>query len=138
MIFPNLPVKDVQASRAFFGALGFAFNEQFSDEQTASVVIAENITVMLLEEEKFRSFIVGEIADPSTTETLLALSCDSRDEVVDLGAKARAAGATAWKDPQDHGFMYGESFRDLDGHVWELMWMDPEAAAEAMAEGAEA
>lgn len=135
MIFPNLSVKDVQASRAFFGALGFAFNEQFSDDSTACVVIAENVMVMLLEEEKFKSFIVGEIADPNTTETLLALSCESKDEVLDLGAKARAAGAGVWKDPQDFGFMYGESFKDLDGHVWELMWMDQEAAAKAMAQG---
>ena len=128
MIFPNLPVTDVQASRAFYEALGFSINEAFCDEQTACVVVEENIMVMLLETEKFKSFIKNEIADRDTTETLLALSCDSKDEVVALAGKARAAGAGAWNDPMDMGFMYGESFRDLDGHVWELMWMDAEAA----------
>lgn len=135
MIFPNLPVQDVQASRAFFGALGFAFNEMFADETTACLVIEENIMVMLLETEKFQGFIQNEIAPRDTTEVLLALSCDSKEEVQDLGAKARAAGAGAWKEPMDMGSMYGESFRDLDGHVWELMWMDLEAA---QAQGGEA
>ena len=130
MIFPNLPVQDVQASRAFFSALGFGFNEMFSDETTASVVIEENITVMLLETERFQGFIQNEIAPRDTTEVLLALSCDSKEEVQDLAAKAREAGAGAWKEPMDMGFMYGESFRDLDGHVWELMYMDQAAMAE--------
>jgi predicted lactoylglutathione lyase len=141
MIFPNLPVKDVAASRAFFGALGFGINEMFSTDDTVSVVIEENITVMLLQEERFRTFIENEIADRDTTEVLLALSCDSKDEVVDLVAKAKAAGATDWKAPMEESFMYGHSFRDLDGHVWELMWMDVEAAGGAggaEAEGAAA
>lgn len=129
MIFPNLPVKDVKAARAFYEGLGFSVNEMFSDEQTASIVIDENITLMLLEEEKFRGFIKNEIAPRDVTEVLLALSCDSRDEVVDIAAKAKAAGADEWNDPMDMGFMYAESFRDLDGHVVELVWMDPAAAA---------
>ncbi|WP_022928849.1 VOC family protein [Patulibacter americanus] len=133
MIFPNLPVKDVGKARAFYEALGFSINEAFCDDQTACVVIDEHIMVMLLEEAKFRGFIKNEIAPRDTTETLLALSCASKDEVVDLAAKAKAAGAEPWNDPTDMGFMYGESFRDLDGHVWELMWMDPVAAAEGMA-----
>lgn len=137
MIFPNLPVKDVQAARAFYEALGFSINETFCDDQTACVVIEENIMVMLLEEQKFRSFITNEIAPRDTTEALLALSCDSRDEVVDLAAKARAAGAERWNDPMDMGFMYGESFRDLDGHVIELVWMDPAAAAAGPPEDAQ-
>ena len=137
MIFPNLPVADVQAARAFYEALGFSINEAFCDEQTACVVIDENIMVMLLETEKFQSFIKNEIAPRDTTETLLALSCDSKDEVIALAGKAKAAGAEAWNDPMDMGFMYGESFRDLDGHVWELMWMDAEAAAAGMADDAE-
>jgi uncharacterized protein len=137
MIFPNLPVKDVQASRAFFSALGFGFNEQFCDETTAALVIEENIIVMLMEEAKFLGFIKGEIAPRDVTESLLALSCESKDEVLELGAKARAAGAEAWKDPQDYGFMYGESFRDLDGHVWEIMWMDVEQAMAAQAQAGE-
>lgn len=136
MIFPNLPVADVKASRAFYEALGFSINEAFCDEQTACVVIEENIMVMLLEAAKFKSFIKNEIADRDTTETLLALSCDSKDEVVALAGRAKAAGAGAWNDPMDMGFMYGESFRDLDGHVWELMWMDAEAAAAGMADDA--
>ncbi|WP_026910237.1 VOC family protein [Patulibacter minatonensis] len=131
MIFPNLPVTDVKASRAFFSALGFGFNEQFCDETTACLVIEENIMVMLIEEEKFRTFIKGDIAPRDVTESMIALSCDSKDEVLDLAGKAKAAGAEAWKDPQDYGFMYGESFRDLDGHVWELMWMDLEQAQAA-------
>lgn len=138
MIFPNLPVTDVKASRAFYEALGFSINEMFCDDQTACVVIEENIMVMLLEEEKFKSFIKNDIAPRDTTETLLALSCDSKDEVVALAGKAKAAGAGAWNDPMDMGFMYGESFRDLDGHVWELMWMDAAAAAEGMAEDGQA
>jgi len=128
MIFVNLPVKDVQASRRFFAALGFTFNEQFSDETTASVVIEENIVVMLLQEARFRDFIVGDISDTSKgKEVLTCLSCSSREEVTALTEKALAAGGKPWKDPQDHGFMYGHSFQDPDGHVWEVMWMDPAA-----------
>jgi predicted lactoylglutathione lyase len=128
MIFVNLPVKSAKASRAFFEALGFAANEQFCSENTASMVIEENIVVMLLEEARFRDFITGDIADTSrTVEVLNCLSCASKDEVIQLTEKALAAGGTPWQAPQDHGFMYGWSFRDLDGHVWELNWMDPAA-----------
>jgi predicted lactoylglutathione lyase len=138
MIFVNLPVKDVKASRRFFGALGFTFNEQFSDATTTCMVIDENIFVMLLEEARFREFIVGEISDTAKgKEVLTCLSCSSRDEVKALTEKAFAAGGKPWKDPQDHGMMYGWSFQDLDGHVWELMWMDP-AAVQAAPETAEA
>jgi predicted lactoylglutathione lyase len=130
MIFVNLPVRDVQASRAFFGALGFGFNDQFSDEQTACLVIDDGHSyAMLLEEPRFRGFINGEIADPESTEVLLALSADSREAVDDMLAKALEAGATEWKPTEDQGFMYGASFRDVDGHVWELVWMDPAAVA---------
>jgi predicted lactoylglutathione lyase/quercetin dioxygenase-like cupin family protein len=134
MIFFNLPVRDAQESRAFYEALGFGVNEDFSDEQTACVVVDERIMVMLLDEAKFRTFIKNEIAPRDTTETTLALSCESRDEVIELAGRAKAAGAGAWNDPMDMGFMYGESFRDPDGHVWELMWMDAAAAAGAMAD----
>ena len=128
MIFVNLPVKDVQASRRFFAALGFTFNEQFSDETTTSVVIEENIVVMLLQEARFRDFIVGDISDTAKgKEVLTCLSCSSRDEVNALTDKALAAGGKPWKEPQDHGFMFGRSFQDPDGHVWEVMWMDPAA-----------
>ncbi|KOF15695.1 glyoxalase [Ensifer adhaerens] len=129
MIFVNLPVKDLKASRAFFGALGFTFNEQFSDDTAACTVISDNIFVMLLTEPKFRDFITGEISDARKgTEVITALSASSRAECDDMLAKALAAGATPWKPALDYGFMYGISFQDLDGHVWEFMWMDQEAA----------
>jgi predicted lactoylglutathione lyase len=128
MIFVNLPVKSVAASRKFFGALGFTFNEVFSNENTASMVIEENIFAMLLEHARFKDFIKGEIADPAKgVGALLCLSAGSRQEVEDTMAKALAAGGKPWMPPQDHGFMYGHSFQDLDGHVWEVMWMDPAA-----------
>jgi len=129
MIFVNLPVKSVEASRRFFGALGFTFNAQFSDANTASMVIEENIVAMLLEEERFQGFITGEISNTAKgKEVLIALSCASRAEVEETQAKALAAGAKPWMPPQEHGdFMYGTSFQDLDGHVWELVWMDPAA-----------
>jgi uncharacterized protein len=139
MIFVNLPVRDVKASRRFFGALGFTFNERFSSDDTAAMVIEENIMVMLLEQPRFREFIVGDIADPAEgVEVLNCLSCASRDEVRSLTERAFAAGGKPWKDPQDHAIMYGWSFRDLDGHVWELAWMDPAAVAHPEAAGAAA
>lgn len=129
MIFLNLPVKSVEESRRFFGALGFTFNPQFSDATTAAMVIEENIVAMLQEEVRFRDFIVGDIADTSKgKEVLIALSAGSRAEVDDTKAKALAAGGKAWMPEQDLGFMYGTSFQDLDGHVWEVVWMDPAAA----------
>ncbi|CAN7373918.1 MULTISPECIES: VOC family protein [Ensifer] len=129
MIFVNLPVKDLKASRAFFAALGYTFNEQFSDDTAACTVISDNIFVMLLTEPKFRGFITGEISDASKgTEVITALSASSRAECDDMLAKALAAGAKPWKPALDYGFMYGISFQDLDGHVWEFMWMDMEAA----------
>jgi len=128
MIFVNLPVKDVVASRKFFGALGFNFNEQFSNENTAAMTVEENIVVMLLEHARFRDFSKGDIADPAKgVEVLTCLSAGSRAEVEGTYTKAIAAGGKAWMPPQDHGFMYGTSFQDLDGHVWEVMWMDPAA-----------
>ena len=125
MIFVNLPVKDVAASRAFFTSLGFSFNDVFSDERSACLVVEENICVMLLEHARFADFVNGDIADAhSTTEVLLCLSASSRDEVDDLLAKALDAGAKPWKPVVDMGPMYGASFQDLDGHVWELVHMD--------------
>jgi uncharacterized protein len=125
MIFVNLPVKDLNASRGFFGELGFEFNPQFSDDRAACMVFDQNIFVMLLEEDRFRDFINGEISDAtSTTEVLTALSADSREHVDDTIAKAIAAGGKPWKPIMDEGPMYGGSFQDLDGHVWELMHME--------------
>ena len=134
-IFVNLPVKDVAASRKFFAALGFSFNEDFCSENTACMVIEENIFVMLLEHARFKDFINGEISDATkATEVLTCLSADSRGEVDGLLKKALAAGAKPWKPITDMGPMYGASFQDLDGHVWEIMFMDQAAMAEMVAE----
>ena len=128
-IFVNLPIADMERSKAFFAALGFAFNPQFTNEQGACMVIDENIYAMLLVKPFFRTFIDTEIADArESTEVLVCLSCSSRAEVDDLVRKAVAAGGKPHRQPQDHGFMYGHGFRDPDGHVWELVHMDPNAA----------
>ena len=125
MIFVNLPVRDLPAAKAFYGALGFSFDEQFSDGSIASVVIEENIVVMLLTRERFADFVTGDVGDPSAATTVLnCLSAGSRQEVDDLVARALEAGGKPWLPPQDHGFMYGSSFTDPDGHVWEVVWMD--------------
>ncbi|GBU19970.1 MULTISPECIES: VOC family protein [Methylobacterium] len=129
MIFVNLPVRDLPAARTFFGALGFSFNEQFSDDAAACMVVSETIFVMLLTEPRFRDFITGEIADGfKVKEVLTCLSAESREAVDDMLAKALAAGARPWKPAMDYGFMYGISFQDLDGHVWEVMHMDMSGA----------
>ncbi|WP_030684716.1 VOC family protein [Streptomyces globisporus] len=131
MIFVNLPVKDVDAGKAFFEKLGYSSNPQFSDETTACVVISDTIFVMLLEEPKFTSFMAPgkEISDATrTTEVLVTLSAESREECDRLADAALAAGGTPAKEPLEMGFMYGRSFTDLDGHHWEVFWMDPAAA----------
>jgi len=124
MIFVNLPVKDLSASMRFFTALGFEFNPEYTDESAACMAVDHNIFVMLLAEERFRDFINGEISDPSTTEVLTALSADSKEHVDETIAKAVAAGGKPWKPARAEGPMYGGSFQDPDGHVWELMYMD--------------
>jgi predicted lactoylglutathione lyase len=125
-IFVNLPIRDMERSQAFFKSLGFSFNPQFTNEQGACMVIAEDIFAMLLVEPFFKGFTNKPVADATqATEVLVALSCDSREEVDSLVKKALAAGGTAPMKPQDHGFMYGHGFTDLDGHMWELVWMDP-------------
>ena len=125
MIFVNLPVKDLDASKEFFGKLGFEFDPKFTDETASCMVVSENIFVMLLTEDRFRDFITDDIADTSTaTEVLTALSAESREEVDELLEKALAAGARPWRPKMEQGPMYGASFQDLDGHVWELIHMD--------------
>jgi len=132
-IFVNLPIKDMQRSLAFFKALGLSFNKQFTNEQGACLEIAENIYAMLLVEAFFQGFTKLPIADArKSTEVLIALSCDSRAEVDALVAKAVAAGATTPNAPVDHGFMYQHGFADLDGHQWEVFWMDESAAPAQM------
>ena len=125
MIFVNLPVKNLTASKTFFAELGFNFNRGFSDETCACMVVDQNIYVMLLAEERFRDFINGEIGDgASSTEVINCLSTDSRQQVDDLVARAINAGGKPWKPAIEEGPMYGGSFQDLDGHVWELMHME--------------
>lgn len=132
-IFVNLPVKNMASSQAFFKSLGFSFNPQFTNEQGACMVVADNIFVMLLIEPFFQTFTKKPVADATqSTEVLVCLSCESRAEVDDLVKKAVAAGGTTPNPPQDHGFMYAHSFTDLDGHGWELVYMDPAATPPQM------
>ena len=125
-IFVNLPVKDLDKSKAFFGKLGYTFNAQFTDATAACMVITDDIYAMLLTEAKFKEFSKKPIADAhKTTEVLIALSMDSKDEVNRVVDAAIKAGGGEARDPQDYGFMFLRSFSDLDGHVWEIFWMDP-------------
>jgi predicted lactoylglutathione lyase len=128
-IFVNLPVKNLEKSKAFFAALGYTFNEQFTDANAACMVIQEgSIHAMLLVEDFFKTFTDKSLTDTSkSTEVLLCLSCESRAEVDELVTKAVAAGGTVPRAPQDYGFMYGHGFQDIDGHLWELSYMDPNA-----------
>ncbi|MEZ0307607.1 MAG: VOC family protein [Ramlibacter sp.] len=127
-IFVNLPIKNMERSQAFFRSLGFSFNPQFTNEQGACMVVSDDIFVMLLVEPFFQTFTKKAIADATkTTEVLVCLSCESRAEVDSLVKKALAAGGTSPNPPQDHGFMYGHGFTDLDGHIWELAYMDMSA-----------
>jgi uncharacterized protein len=125
-IFVNLPVKDLKRSMAFFEKLGFRFNPQFTDETAACMVITDDIYAMLLTHPKFKQFTKKHIADAhKTTEVLTCLTFDSKDKINEIVDKAIAAGGTEARDAQDYGFMYGRSFNDLDGHIWEIIWMDP-------------
>ena len=127
-IFVNLPVKDLNRSVEFFTKLGYKFNPQFTDEKATCMIIGDDIFVMLLVEEFFKTFIKKEIADTAkTTESIICLSADSREKVDEMVNKAVGAGGTIYKEPQDNGFMYGHAYQDLDGHLWEIMWMDPSA-----------
>ena len=126
MIFVNLPVADLDASRRFYEALGFTNNPQFTDETAACMVWSEAIHVMLLTHEKWRLFTSRPIPPTTSSEVMLALSCDSRRSVDAMNEAASANGGKAdVNPPQDHGFMYDRDFSDPDGHVWEAMWMDP-------------
>jgi predicted lactoylglutathione lyase len=124
-IFVNLPVKDLNKSKEFFSALGYSFNPQFTNDSGACMVIAEDsIYAMLLTEEFFATFIDKKISNAhEVTEALICLSCESREEVDSLVKKALAAGGKSPRAPQDHGFMYAHGFEDLDGHIWELVYM---------------
>ncbi len=124
-IFINLPVKDLDKSMNFFTELGYSFNPQFTDEKAACMVISENIFAMLLKEEYFQTFTKKSISDAKTsTEVLIALDAASREEVQDTVAKAKRLGGDIYAEAQDHGWMYQHSFADLDGHQWEIVYMD--------------
>jgi predicted lactoylglutathione lyase len=126
LLFVNLPVKDLKKSMAFFTQLGFEYNHQFTDDKAACMIVSEQAFVMLLSEPFFDTFLGKQRCDTTThTEALLALSCPSRAAVDEQVKRAVAAGGTYAKPQVDHGFMYGWSFYDLDGHHWEVLWMDP-------------
>jgi predicted lactoylglutathione lyase len=130
-IYVNLPVKNLEPTKAFFSSLGFTFNAQYTNEQAACMVVADDIYVMLLVESFFQTFTKKPVADATkVTEVLVCLSCESRAQVDELVAKALAAGGKAPNAPQDHGFMYAHGFEDIDGHMWELVHMDASAAAQ--------
>jgi predicted lactoylglutathione lyase len=127
-IFVNLPVKDVTNSMSFFKTLGFTFNPQFTDETDACMVVSEDIFVMLLTEKKFREFTPKAICDATkSSEVLVALSRENRAKVDEMVRAAVTAGGTTYSAPKDYGFMYQHGFQDLDGHIWELLYMDPSA-----------
>jgi predicted lactoylglutathione lyase len=128
MLFVNMPVADVERSKAFFAKLGFSYHPQFTDETAACMLVGEDAFVMLLSREKFAEFSKLPIADPTTHAlALYCFSVSSRDEVDAVSAAALAAGATEADDAEDYGYMYSRSFFDLDGHGWQVMWMDPAA-----------
>ncbi|MEU7059682.1 VOC family protein [Streptomyces sp. NPDC046197] len=128
MIFVNLATSDVEASKKFFTELGYTINPQFSTDECACVVISDTIIAMLLSKQHYATFTKKEIVDSTkSSEVLVCLSAESREKVDELVGKAIAAGGTATGETQDHGFMYGRAFDDLDGHTWEVMWMDPAA-----------
>lgn len=131
MIFVNLPVDDLKKSVAFYQALGFENNPQFTDDTAACMVWSEAIHVMLLTHDKWRTFTSRPIPPADSSEVMLALSCDNREAVDNLNEIAAKHGGTADINPkQDLGFMYNRNLADLDGHVWEMMWMDPNAMQE--------
>jgi predicted lactoylglutathione lyase len=135
LIFVNLPVRDLRASRSFFETLGFSFDDRFCDDGAACMVVSEQAWVMLLERARFADFVTKPIADAGETTALtVAVSAESREEVDAFAETALGAGASAAKEPKEYGFMYQRSFHDLDGHLWEVLWMDPVAAEKGPAE----
>ncbi|MGF6773511.1 putative lactoylglutathione lyase [Paraburkholderia sp. GAS199] len=129
-IYVNLAVSDLERSKAFFNALGFSFDAQFTNDKAACLVLGDNLYAMLLVKDLFRSFTRKPLCNPQeSTEVLVGLSCESRGEVDALVAKALAAGGSVPRAPQDYGFMYGHGFEDIDGHIWELIHMDTNARA---------
>jgi uncharacterized protein len=139
MIFVNLPVTDLKPSMAFYAALGFVNEPRFTDETAACMVWSEAIFVMLLTHDKWKTFTTRPIPSADSSEVMNCLSCDSRDQVNTLTDQAGAMGGRADINPaQDHGVMFGRSFTDPDGHIWELMWMDPAMTEDGVSAGANA
>ncbi|MEA3051578.1 MAG: uncharacterized protein QOG72_481 [Sphingomonadales bacterium] len=137
-IFLNLPVADLDRSLAFYKAIGAELNPQFSDDTAAMMVLSDSIHVMLLTHDKFRQFTPKRIADAhETVEVLLAFSCEDRQGVDEITAKALAAGGREAHSGEDHGWMYSRGFEDPDGHGWGPFWMDVEAASQALAQAAQ-
>jgi hypothetical protein len=131
-IFVNLPVKNLNRSVEFFTKLGFKFNPQFTDENATCMIVSEDIFVMLLVEKFFKTFTKKEILDATkNTEVILALTADSREKVDEMINKVIKAGGVEPNEPQDHGWMYGRSFQDIDGHLWEVFYMDSSAVNQA-------
>jgi len=127
-IFVNLPVKNLDKSIEFFTELGFTFNPQFTDETATCMIVSEDIFVMLLTEAKFKTFIPKQICDATkSTEVLVCLSSESRAKIDEIVRKAVTGGGTTPMDSKDYGFMYQHGFQDLDGHIWELIYMEPDA-----------
>jgi predicted lactoylglutathione lyase len=127
-LFVNLAVRDLKRSMEFFSRLGFEFNPKFTDDKAACLVVSPEAFVMLLAEPFFKTFTRNELCDTSkSTEGLFGFSCDNRNEVDQILEKVIAGGGKTALEPQDHGFMYSRSFYDLDGHHWEVIWMDPKA-----------
>ena len=128
MIFVNLPVSDLAATKAFYTGLGFSLNPEFSDEHTACVVISDTIVVMALERSRFEDFVAGPVGDPAAATTVInCLSASSREEVDEMVRQALAHGGKPWLDKMEDGPMYGGSFADPDGHVWEILHMNTTA-----------
>jgi predicted lactoylglutathione lyase len=127
-IYLNMPIKDLKRSVEFFTTLEFKFNPQFSSEDSTCMIVGENIFAMLCEENKFKGFIPKPIAEPGSTEIILSLQCESKDQVNFLAETAFAQGGRKINEAEDQGFMYSWAFEDLDGHAWDLFWFNPEHA----------
>lgn len=125
-IFVNLPIENLKKSVAFFSGLGFTFNQQFTDEESTCMIVSDSIYVMLLEKQKFATFTSRKIADKDTTEVTLSFACKSAEEVRTISERAFELGAKRVNDPEDIGFMFSWGFEDLDGHMWDLFWMNPD------------
>lgn len=125
-VFINMPVEKLTRSVEFFTGLGFNFNAQFTDAESTCMIVNDTVYVMLVEKQKFEKFISKPIAPSTTTEAIFSFACESADEVRELSEKAFTLGARKVNGPEDHGFMFSWGFEDLDGHLWDLFWMNPD------------